>query len=137
MQLKPYSPLRTYYRHHNITTISSKKAPHTLNHPRHHQLPLSPTSSKQVQETNKSSLLQPRHSQSNHHKYVFSMTTSKISCSLIEPLILPWVLACCCKFHALVVWRYPTFTIPYQLKVYLEPSRTSAMDLFLRKQLMS
>ena len=33
------------------------------------------------------------------------------------------------KFHALAVYLHPTFKIPSQSEAYLEPSRTSAMEL--------
>ena len=71
-----------------------------------------------------------KHTSSNHHKQGFSITTKKISYSLIEPEVLLYVPACSCKFYAHAVHLHPILIAPFQSEAYLEPSRTSAMNLF-------
>ena len=56
--------------------------------------PLLPSTFKQVLETHETGLFQPSCSQSNRHKQGFSITTRKISYSLIEPEVLTYVPAC-------------------------------------------
>ena len=81
-------------------------------------------------ETQEPSLFQPSRFQSNHHKQGLSITTSKISDSLIEPQVLPYVPACGCKFYAHGFHLHPTFIAPSQSEAYLKPSQTSAMKSF-------
>ena len=76
---------------------------------------LLPSTLKQVLETHEPSLFQPSHSLSNHHKQGFSITTRKISYSLIESEVLPYVPACACQIHShevhLQPYIYSTFLI--------------------------
>ena len=55
---------------------------------------------------------------------------AKFSYSSIASQLLPCAPACGCKFHALAVYLYPSFTAPFQLEAHLESSRTSAVKRF-------
>ena len=92
-----------------------------------------PSNLKQVMEAHKPSLFQPSLSQLNHHKQGFANTTSKISDSLIEPEVLPYVRDCGFKFYAHAVHLHLTFIAPSQSEAYLEPSRTSAREVFWQR----
>ena len=92
--------------------------------------PLLPSTFKQVLETHETSLFQPSCSQSNRHNQGFSITTRKISYSLIEPEVLLYVPVCGFKFHAHAVHPRPTFIAHSQSEAYLEFSQTSAMEPF-------
>ena len=72
---------------------------------------------KQVLKTNEPNLFRLHCSQSNHHKQGFSITTSKISYSLIEPQVPPCVPTCRCRFHAHVVYLNSTFLASSQSKL--------------------
>ena len=118
----------TYYKHPNITIISSKK------HSAHSKLkwttsPFPPLPQSNPWNMEIQSFTTPSLSVESLQAR-FSMTTNKISNSSIKPLVLSCVAACDCKFDAFAVYLHPTITTFSQLEAYLEPSRKSAMELF-------
>ena len=95
--------------------------------------PFLPSNLKQVMEGHLPSLFQPSLFQLNHHKQGFANTTSKISDSLIESEVLPYVPDCGFKFHANAVHLHLAFIAPSQSEAYLEPRRTSAREVFWQR----
>ena len=61
---------------------------------------------------------------------ISSSLTKYFPYRLIEFQIFPCAPACGYKFHALAIYLHPIFTAPFQSKVNLESSRTSAVEHF-------
>ena len=103
----------------NTTTISSVIEKHsTYTESPHPTIPSSPYP-EQALETHEPSIFNQRLAQQNHHNQGFSITTSKISYSLIELQVLLSMPTCRCKSEAQVIYLHSTFIAPSQSEVYL------------------